>query len=151
MDCHEDGDQQPAGCGSGNEGFPGSLSSLHDVAAQAAWQWLLCHAVQNSDVTIEKQLRMKLTVDETGSEAGTFARDKPRQALDSTLRWGKRGVDSCVYIVVLEVGLHSVKPHGHRVQPRHTKQRRCRPAGSQTVEQCSHEDENVPCCLHTDW
>jgi len=43
------------------------------IAAQAAWQWLLCHAAWNSDVTIEKKLlHMELTID--GSEAGTSAR-----------------------------------------------------------------------------
>ena len=132
----------------GTRAFRVRFHAYMSVAAQAAWQWLLCHAVENSDVTIQKQLlRMRLTVD--GSEAGTSARQATTAlGIDSALE--KRGVDSCVYIVVLDGGSHSVKPHGHRVQPRHTQQRRCRHAASQTVEQCSHEDENMPSCLHTE-
>jgi hypothetical protein len=85
---------------------------------------------------------MKLTVDETGSEA-----EKATTALgiDHAMQSVMLTAASLL-IVVLNGASHSVKPHGHRVQPRHYKQQRCRHAGS---KRSSNAVMKTKTCLFT--
>lgn len=86
----------------GTRPFPGSISSLHEGCG---WQWLLCLCGMELRCDDRKQVRMKLTTDETGKRARNAYSMISRNDFRNRLCH-----DSCAYIVVLEGASHSGKP-----------------------------------------